>query len=94
MKLVVSRYLRPRSLKLLSLSATCRRASWGNHIRLTTNEHGTHPCHDTKPLSSCPGWGTLAAILDDVASHHTLEMEVLSPVTITPFDSNTNRSPR
>ncbi len=42
----------------------------GSHIRLTTHEHGTH--HITVPNHDPVRLGTLAAILDDLATHHKM----------------------
>ena len=42
----------------------------GSHMRLTTERGGTH--HITVPLHSPLKVGTLAGILDDVASHAKL----------------------
>lgn len=42
----------------------------GSHIRLTTDENGTH--HITVPKHDSLKIGTLASILDDVAGHHEL----------------------
>lgn len=42
----------------------------GSHIRVTTNENGSH--HVTVPKHDFIKLGTLASILDDVAGHHKL----------------------
>ena len=49
----------------------------GSHIRLTTEENGSH--HITVPKHDYIKIGTLASILDDVAQHHDLSrIELLS----------------
>ena len=47
----------------------------GSHIRLTTDEKGTH--HLTIPDHRPIKVGTLSAILRDVEQHHGLDREVL-----------------
>lgn len=47
----------------------------GSHIRLTTNENGTH--HVTIPNHNPVRVGTLAAILDDVAEHFGINRKEL-----------------
>jgi len=42
----------------------------GSHIRLTTDEKGSH--HITIPKHDSIKLGTLASILDDVAEHHAM----------------------
>lgn len=53
----------------------------GSHIRLTTSENGVH--HVTIPNHSPIRIGTLAAILDDVANHFSINrQEVLSKIRL------------
>lgn len=47
----------------------------GSHIRLTTEENGSH--HITIPKHNPIKLGTLASILDDVANHHQLSRSEL-----------------
>jgi predicted RNA binding protein YcfA (HicA-like mRNA interferase family) len=47
----------------------------GSHIRVTTSVNGAH--HLTVPLHSPIRSGTLAKILADVASHHSLSRNEL-----------------
>ena len=57
-----------------SLGNTITRQS-GSHLRLTTDEPGEH--HITIPNHDPLRIGTLAAILNDVASHHRFSREEL-----------------
>ncbi len=50
----------------------------GSHMRLTTERGGAH--HITVPVHSPLKVGTLAAILDDVASHAKVDREQLLDV--------------
>ena len=61
-----------KSLKRLGYQTT---RQTGSHIRLTTNENGSH--HVTIPLHSPLRVGTLASILDDVARHFGLSRDEL-----------------
>ena len=61
-----------KSLKRLRYQTTRQIHS---HIRLTTNENGSH--HVTIPLHSPLRVGTLASILDDVARHFGLSRDEL-----------------
>ena len=54
-----------KALRTLGYSPT--RQS-GSHIRLTTEEKGTH--HVTIPQHDPIKLGTLSSILDDIAKHH------------------------
>jgi len=56
-----------KALRTLGYSPT--RQS-GSHVRLTTEEKGTH--HVTIPNHDPVKLGTLASILDDIAGHHKL----------------------
>jgi predicted RNA binding protein YcfA (HicA-like mRNA interferase family) len=47
----------------------------GSHVRLTTQQNGQH--HVTVPLHDPLRVGTLSAILDCVAAHHTKTREQL-----------------
>jgi len=47
----------------------------GSHIRLTTNENGTH--HVTIPNHDPLRIGTLASILDDTAEHFQIDRKEL-----------------
>jgi len=47
----------------------------GNHLRLTTHEHGEH--HVTIPRHAALRVGTLAGILGDVAQHFGLTRDAL-----------------
>ena len=47
----------------------------GSHLRLTTDKHGEH--HITIPNHEPLRIGTLAAILNDVASHHEFSRDEL-----------------
>jgi len=42
----------------------------GSHVRLTTEENGTH--HITIPQHDPIKLGTLSSILDDIAKHHKM----------------------
>ena len=66
-----------RKLKVFGYSIT--RQS-GSHMRLTTTENGEH--HITIPDHVPLKVGTLAAILDDVATHHKITREdVIKKIT-------------
>ena len=47
----------------------------GSHQRLTTTLHGEH--HITIPLHSPLRVGTLAAVLSEIAAHHTVSRDDL-----------------
>lgn len=47
----------------------------GSHIRITTDENGTH--HVTIPKHDPLKLGTMKSILDDVANHHKLSRNEL-----------------
>jgi predicted RNA binding protein YcfA (HicA-like mRNA interferase family) len=67
-----------KALKILGYEPT--RQS-GSHIRLTTTVGGTH--HVTVPNHRPVRVGTLASILDDVATHHRLgRNELLSKLEL------------
>lgn len=61
-----------KSLKRMGYQTT---RQTGSHIRLTTNENGSH--HVTIPLHSPLRVGTLASILDDVARHFGISRDEL-----------------
>jgi predicted RNA binding protein YcfA (HicA-like mRNA interferase family) len=61
-----------QTLKLFGYQVT---RQTGNHLRLTTVEHGEH--HITIPRHHALRVGTLAAILADVAEHFALSREEL-----------------
>lgn len=53
----------------------------GSHIRLTTDENGTH--HVTIPNHNPLKIGTFAAILDDIAEHFKINrQELLSKINL------------
>ena len=53
----------------------------GSHIRLTTDENGTH--HVTLPNHNPLKIGTFAAILDDIAEHFKINrQELLSKINL------------
>jgi predicted RNA binding protein YcfA (HicA-like mRNA interferase family) len=61
-----------KSLERLGYQATRQR---GSHIRLTTEQHGTH--HVTIPRHDSLRVGTLAGILKDVAAHFGISRDEL-----------------
>ena len=62
------------SKRLARLAYTVSRQS-GSHMRLSTSERGEH--HVTIPRHDPLRIGTLAAILDAVATHHGMSREEL-----------------
>lgn len=61
-----------KALRVLGYETT---RQTGSHIRLTTSEKGSH--HVTIPNHSSLRIGTLAAILDDVATHFGINRQAL-----------------
>ena len=61
-----------KALRTLGYSPT--RQS-GSHVRLTTEENGTH--HITIPQHDPIKLGTLSSILDDIANHHKISRNEL-----------------
>jgi predicted RNA binding protein YcfA (HicA-like mRNA interferase family) len=61
-----------KALRILGYEPT---RQTGSHIRLTTDEGGTH--HVTIPNHHPVRLGTLASILDDIAAHHGISRDQL-----------------
>ncbi len=67
-----------KALKTLGYEVT---RQTGSHIRLTTNENGTH--HITIPNHNPLRIGTFAAILDNIAEHFKISrQELLSKIKL------------